>query len=395
MKVTLTNFMKRKGNLWQQFISKDNIALAVKKACKNTGKMTKAKRRAILRVKQNTENVITRVQLMLEEGTFKTSPYNIYPLFDPKLRLIYSLPLYPDRIIHHCLLNILEKFWDNLMIFDSYACRSKHNTHCKGQHKAGTKAGQFAMKYKYCAQLDISQFYVNINHNIMKQILRHKLKDEKILKVLDDIVDSISTRDKNLQLLEQMKKTHPNCKDVQVEIQKLTNSRAFDLKEPAGLPIGSYTSQWFGNLYMNELDMFVKHKLHCKAYVRYCDDFLIFSDDKKVLHEVTKEIEVFLKEHLHLLLSRCRVFPTSQGIDFVGYRYFHNGKVLLRKRTAKRIRRRLKALPQKLTEGRIRPEKARSVLASDKGILKWAKSYNFRKSIDIEKIQKIVEEHIA
>lgn len=101
MKVTLTNFMKRKGNLWQQFISKDNIALAVKKACKNTGKMTKAKRRAILRVKQNTENVITRVQLMLEEGTFKTSPYNIYPLFDPKLRLIYSLPLYPDRIIHH------------------------------------------------------------------------------------------------------------------------------------------------------------------------------------------------------------------------------------------------------------------------------------------------------
>ena len=127
-------------------MSKDNIELALKKACKPTGKITKAKRRAIARAKQNKDTVIESIYQMFEEGKYRTSPYNIYPLYDPKLRLIYSLPLYPDRIVHHCILNILESYWDNLMIFDSYACRSKKNTHKKGQHQAGTKAGLYAIR---------------------------------------------------------------------------------------------------------------------------------------------------------------------------------------------------------------------------------------------------------
>ena len=142
---------------------------------------------------------------------------------------------------------------------------------------------------------------------------------------------------------------------------------------------------------MNELDMFIKHNLRCKAYIRFCDDFVLFSNDKEELKVWANKAEEFLKLNLHLLLSKKQIFPTAQGVDFVGYRYFPEGYILLRKRTAKRIRRRLKSLTTRLKEGKITIEKARGQLASAQGWMKWAKSYNFRKSINFNEIQQEVE----
>jgi hypothetical protein len=157
------------------------------------------------------------------------------------------------------------------------------------------------------------------------------------------------------------------------------------------VPIGNYTSQWFGNLYLNELDMFVKHNLREMAYIRYNDDFVIFGDDKNRLHEDRTIIEAFLKENLLLTMAKDKVFPVSQGLDFVGYRHFPD-KVLLRKRTAKRVKKRIQSLSRRVRTGAIPPESARSSIASTEGWIKWANTHNFSLSMDLEKLKGEINE---
>ena len=138
---------------------------------------------------------------------------------------------------------------------------------------------------------------------------------------------------------------------------------------------------------MHELDDYVKHELSVKPYIRYCDDFLIFSNDKSELNVICAKIKVFLWDKLHLLLSKCEVYPTTQGIDFTGYRYFHNGLVLLRKRVAKKQKRTLKHILVKLIcKSSMNYEFVRSQLGSRWGVLKWAKTYNFRQAFQFDYI---------
>lgn len=373
--------MKRHGNLWNKIIDKDNIREGVINACKGGGKKTIAKKKNIAYTKSHVEETVERIAVIFEKG-FRTSRYYVYPLFDPKLRFIYCLPFFPDRIVHHCLLNVLAPIWDNLMYSGSYACRKGY-----GQHGAGTKCGIYAKQYKYCAQFDISQFYVNINHERLKQLLRRKLKDEKVLETLDEIIDAIDTRNKNLEILYHMRDRGSRCKDVPHEIEKLEYAKSLE-DFPAGLPIGNYTSQWFGNIYMNELDKFIKQTLRIKPEIRYCDDFLIFGDDKYVLHEQADRIENFLWGELRLTLSKKEVFPTSQGIDFVGYRYFDNGLVLIRKRTAQKQKRLLSKIRKSMHSESFNVDRARSQIGSMNGLLKWAKTYHFRESQHLDELVK-------
>lgn len=378
--------MKRHGHLWEMITSDENIRWGIVNACRSRSRKTPAKRRNILYTKEHEEETVSRIKtLLLNE--FQTSPYYVYPLFDPKLRFIYCLPFYPDRIIHHCLMNVLAPIWDRLMYSGSCACRKGH-----GQHEAGTRCGIYAKKYRYCAQFDISQFYVNINHRILKGIVSHKIKDNKVLEILGGIIDSIDTRKKNLTMLYCMRKVGNTCKDIQREIQKLEAAAARDKAgEAVGLPIGNYTSQWLGNLYLNEIDTYIKQQLHAKAYARYCDDFLLFSDDKKMLRAYADAIQAFLWENLRLMLSKKEVFPTSQGVDFVGYRYFHTGLVLLRKRTAKKQRQTVKVIRKSIENGTVDVDEARARLGSMHGLLKWARSYHFRQAIRLDEILEEVE----
>jgi RNA-directed DNA polymerase len=152
-------------------------------------------------------------------------------------------------------------------------------------------------------------------------------------------------------------------------------------------PIGNYTSQWFGNLYMNELDQWVRHNKKVSAFVRYNDDFVIFSDDKKALHKLKDEIEAFLAERLKLKFSRWSIAPVTQGVDFVGYRHFRT-HILLRKSTSKRVIRRLRRLPVQLDRGRVSPEQYRSSIASTEGWLKWANTHNLVIFTQLKKLKR-------
>lgn len=197
---------------------------------------------------------------------------------------------------------------------------------------------------------DVSKFYPSINHNILYNIVQRKIKCEDTLWLIKDIIYSIGGG--------------------------------------VNVPIGNYTSQWFGNLYLNKLDQFIKHEYHIKDYIRYCDDFILFHDDKKILGEMKNVIKEFLKEKLQLELRKCDLFPVSRGVDFLGYRHFR-GYILVRKSTAKRVKKRLKRLPILLNKGKISIDQYRSSLASTMGWLKWSNSYNLRKRLQIDALMEI------
>jgi hypothetical protein len=155
------------------------------------------------------------------------------------------------------------------------------------------------------------------------------------------------------------------------------------------VPIGNYTSQWFGNVYLNELDMRAKHVYKIKHYVRYCDDFLFFSNDKSQLQEISKDLKVYLADTLGLRMSKCELFPVSQGVDFLGYRHFPR-YVLLRKSTAVRIKRRLRMLPKLFESGRITLGQFRSSIASSLGWMMWANTHNLSLKTQIDKLMEFI-----
>lgn len=336
--------MKRHGNLYSKITEIDNIREAYVKASK--GKHWQKK---VQLYDKNRETWILKLKKDLEDETFRTAAYMTKEIYEPKKRTIYILPFYPDRIVHHAILNILEPIWEKTLIKDTYACIKG-----RGQQAGSTRCMEMVRRNKYCLKCDISKFYPSVDHDVLKKILIHKIKDPKLIKLLFEIIDSTHT-EKNV-------------------------------------PIGNYLSQWFGNMYLNELDMQVKHKLRIKNYIRYCDDFCLFSNDKDELRKIRNWLRDYLENTLLLRMSKCDLFPVSQGVDFLGYRHFPK-YILVRKRTAKRIKKHLNETMYLLKHGRISKEQARSKVASAKGWIKHANSHNYAIANKIDNLWKEVNEY--
>lgn len=332
--------MKRYGNLFNRITDIENLRLAYRKARK--GKMWQRK---VLEFDKNAEENLLKVRESLIKKTFRTSSYKTKIIYEPKQRQIYILPFSPDRIVQHALMNIIEPIWESLFIYNSYACRVG-----KGIHAGSRKTMEFVRKNRYCLKCDISKFYPSMKHDILFELVKRKIKCKDTLWLIHNIIYSIEGGE--------------------------------------NVPIGNYTSQWFGNLYMNELDQELKHQYKFKDYIRYCDDFVLFHNDKKYLHQVAKAIEEFLAQRLWLKLSKCSLFPVGQGVDFLGYRHFRK-YILLRKSTAKRVKKRLKRLPRMLETGRLTSEQFISSLASTMGWLRWANAHNLFMKLKIKELIKL------
>jgi retron-type reverse transcriptase len=320
---------KRYGHLWQTLISPENFADAYSKAIRH-----KKKKDSIIRFALDRDANLEAVRRLVAAKQFHTSRYHEKQIYEPKPRIIYILPFYPDRIVQHALMNILIPVWDSMFIEDSYACRAG-----RGLHSGSRRTMEYVRRNKYCLKCDISKFYPSIDHDVLLGIIRRKIKDPNVLWLVEDIVRSVSGG-KNA-------------------------------------PIGNFCSQWFGNLYLNELDHFVKSQLHVRDYIRYCDDFCLFSNDKEVLNDAAKKIGTFIGDVLKLRFSKCDLFPVKHGVDFLGYRHFDN-YVLLRKSTARRVRKRFDRLPGLYAAGKITFERFQSSIGSSKGWLKWANTYNLK-----------------
>lgn len=327
--------MKRLNNIYSRIASRENVTQAFYKCIKG-----KSKYKEVQIMLQNPQYYIDAVVKMLQEKTYVSNGYKTHYVYEPKKRLIYVAPIFPDRIIHHCILNVLEPYWKKQLSAHTYSCIKE-----RGTHAAHREIANKIKHYNWILQIDVKKFYPSINHNILKNILRRKIKCRDTLQLLDIIIDSIESE---------------------------TN-----------VPIGNYTSQWFGNIYLNELDKLLEHKLKLK-FVRYCDDVIIFSQSKETLKSALKTIREFLKTELALNLSKARIINARQGIKAIGYRSFrkNNGNIqtLLKKETARKI----KSFVLSLTETNENIEKTTSQLASYNGILKFCKPKRFNNNIDFD-----------
>lgn len=325
--------MRSDKNLWEQLISEENFQEAYRKSIK--GKKTQ---RQVRKFNRDLERNLEAVRKMVMEGRFHTSPYRQRKIYEPKERIIYKLPYSPDRIVQHAIMNVLEPILERRMIHNTFACIKG-----RGQLKASLKCSEYVRKYKYCLKCDIHHFYPSINQKILSGKLHRIIRDRKFMALVDDVIFSFPGG--------------YNC------------------------PIGNYMSQWCGNYYLSFVDNFVLHELKPGGYERYCDDFLLFDNDKQKLHECRKRIGEFMKRELELEFSKAQVFHVKQGVDFCGYRHF--GKyVLIRKSTARRMIRRFKKIRKKLeTEEHPDLEHLEGQIASGNGLMRHACTYHLRSSV--------------
>lgn len=241
---------------------------------------------------------------MLFNLKYKASKYSLYKIYEPKERIIYRLPYYPDRIAHHAIMNVVKYIWTKSFIHNTYSCIEGRGIHLYANNLK-RDLRKYPNETKYCLKLDIRKFYPSIPHNGLKKCIRKKIKDKDFLMILDEIIDSTD-----------------NVRDVS---SKLTN------KIGIGVPIGNYLSQYFANLYLSELDHLCKEELKCKFYYRYADDIVILSDDKDFLHKVL----IYIKLYVHTIGLKVKdnyqIYPVdSRGINFVGYVFYHT-HTLIRK----------------------------------------------------------------
>ncbi len=326
-------------NLWDNFISVDNFQLALKRAVR--GRRSKP---AIAKFLCNADYNIEQLRQMVANDKFRTSPYRTMEITDPKRRTISILPFYPDRIVHHAIINILGPIWERKFISDSYAGRNG-----RGLHAASRRVMEFARHNKYVLKCDIRKFYPSIPHDTMFKVVQKHVPDKKMQQIMHEIINS-------------------------------TNS-------PKGLPIGNLCSLWMGNLYMHELDMFVKRYLGIKYYIRYCDDFCIFSNNKSELHQWREQIRQFLDSKLQLSFSKSEIFPMKNGLDFVGYRHFPDF-ILLRKRTLKKQKSNMQKINNMKTIQNL--DHTRGQIAAAYGWMKNACSYNIQCKLRMKKLRHMV-----
>ena len=290
--------MKRISNLYQKIISIENLALAHQRASKG-----KRDQYGVKLFCQNKEANLLKLHQLLADKAFKTSAYTTFKVYEPKERDVFRLPYYPDRIVHHAIMNIFEPIFVKCFTTDTYSCIKG-----RGIHKAVSKV-KLALKDEanttYCLKLDIKKFYQNIDHDVLKSLLRRKFKDKDLLWLLDEIIDSAE-----------------------------------------GVPIGNYLSQYFANFYLTYFDHWIKEFQYVKYYFRYADDIVILSSDKKHLHMILSVIKRYLNDNLKLTVKEnYQVFPVqARGIDFVGYVFYHT-HIMLRKRIKQNFARMLKRNP--------------------------------------------------
>jgi hypothetical protein len=304
------------------------------------------------------EKNLLQLQAELQTATYRPGPYRHFWIHEPKRRKISAAP-FRDRVVHHALCQVIEPIFERCFIHDSYACRMN-----KGTHRAVNRCQAFARWHRYVLKCDIQKFFPSIDHEILLSLLARKLADPRVMELIREILKS----GEGVLAEEYVMRWFPGD-DLLAALR------------PRGLPIGNLTSQFWGNVYMNSLDQFVKRRLKCRAYARYVDDFLLFSDDKAELHRWKEEIMTFL-EGLRLTLHERKsvVFPVSEGIDFLGYRVFPTFR-RMRRVTVRRFSRRLRHLRDAYRAGSITIQQVSQSVQSWAAHCRYAQSYRLRRAI--------------
>lgn len=330
--------MKRYGNLWQQVCTYENIDKAIRLTFRGKRRYNEFKE-----IEKNLPYYREQLHEMLVNESYTYGEYTIKHIYEPKPRTALVARTFPDRFLHHAIVNVGEPIWSSRTYYHSYACIKG-----KGTHAAHRQIAKLVAGYNYICHLDIHSFYASIDHDVLKQALRRKIKDVKFLRYCDGLIDNYPT--------------------------------------PCGIPIGNATSPWFGNVALWGVDDFIKHELKL-PYVRYNDDMVIASNDKSELVKARERVRGYLWETMGLTFSKSYIKNTRQGINAVGYHSYKNRKsdtvTILKRKTARKIR---LFVAEKATTEALKSVKSANkvlrVLTSYNGILTNCSCNRFIEKID-------------
>lgn len=323
--------MKRFGHLWAQVTDFSNLLQAARQA-----QRSKRFRENVLEFNYQLEQSLQDLQQSLLDKTYTPGNYKTFRIFDPKPRLISAAP-YRDRVVHHALCNIIIPIFERGFIPDTYANRFGYGT-----HRALKRFTQFARSSRYILQCDVRKYFPSIDHEILKTQIRHRIKCKDTLWLIDAIIDRSNEQEPVLHYFP-----------------------GDDLLTPTlrrhGLPIGNLTSQFFANVYLNQFDHFVKEQLRIHKYLRYVDDFVLFSDEREQLASARPAIENYLATlRLKIHPIKSQLFETCYGANFVGFRVLPTGTtfprricIRVRNDNLRRARRRLHRLKQAYDQASI------------------------------------------
>lgn len=285
---------------------------------------------------------LNELRQSLINGTYEFSGYYTFKVYEPKERII-NAPCFKDKIVQIAINNIMKGKYYKTFIYDSYACIDNKGTHaCAVRTQKFLKQAYWKYENAFIIKMDIKKFFYTIDRDILKEILLKKVKCEKTYKLLEHIIDSADVIDK------------------------------------IGLPLGNTLSQICANIYMNELDQYIKRKLSIKFYTRYADDMCLICESKSEAKKVLKLCDIFINKELNLKLNKrkTKIFPIEQGVNYVGYKIYHT-HMLLRNESKSKVKRRLKAYGKLYRENKITSNKLEQMLNSWKGHADYANSYNF------------------
>ncbi|MFS8158882.1 MAG: reverse transcriptase domain-containing protein [Candidatus Roizmanbacteria bacterium] len=325
-------------NFYEDSITVEQLFLAW-----DTFKLGKKSREDVRLFERYLENNIFNLHYSLKSQSYTHDRYEDFFINDPKRRHIHKATV-TDRLVHQVLYSALYPIFDPSFIFDSYSCRND-----KGTHRAVKRAERYLRKSSqnythetYILKCDIKKYFASVDKNILYALISRKIHDPKLLWLIYEVIHSFAS----------------------------------------GLPLGNLTSQLFANVYLHELDLYIKHALGVKDYIRYCDDFIIIHPDKKYLQSLVKKIDSFLTDKLKLHLHPQKVFirKFSWGIDFLGYILFPH-YILPRTKTKKRMIERLEKYAGWVIKRRCDFKSFNNSFQSYLGYLKHAHSYMLQQDL--------------
>ena len=365
--------MKRKNNLYNRITDIRNII-----SMYNT------------RVKINTKNKIkiekfdeyyvsniTLVKNILDSKNYKPGKYNIFIIKEPKVRLIMSLNII-DKIINHLVCEyLLVDIFDNGLIDTNVATRVNKGTHYEYKKLVKYLNKNISNKL-YILKFDISKYFFNINHDIVKKIIRTKIKDKDALNILDNIIDSTDSNYINEEIIKLKNNEINRIKNSNNSNKDKLIKDIMDIplyKKGTGFAIGNPVSQAIAIIFLSYLDHYIKEKLNIPFYCRYCDDGILISDNKEYLKYCLKEIKRIINDYkLELNMKKTRIYSIDNDFEFIGFRFIRkNNKLLIKvkNQTKRKFKRKLKVLNKLYINGIINYDTFNQVKVSYLGHLKY------------------------
>ncbi len=340
-------------NLYPSICSFENLYLAWRKARKG-----KRRRSEVAAFEYQLEANLLRLQAELVSHRYQPGAYRSFRIHEPKRRLISAAP-FRDRVVHHALCNVIGPLLERGFIDDSYANRIG-----KGTHRALDRCTHFLRRYRYVLPCDVRQYFPSIDHEILHRRIARRIGDREALWLVDRILAS-----------------GEGVLAEEYDMVWFPGDDLFAVNRPRGLPIGNLTSQFWANVYLDGLDHFVKRELRCPGYVRYVDDFLLFSDDRRTLHDWRSAVVQHMRGlRLTIHEERAQPRPVTEGVPFLGFLVFPDHRRLKRGKVVY-YRRRLAHLREAYGAGRITLEDVNASVRAWVNHARYGDTYGLRRAL--------------